>query len=302
MTNSEGQSTVRVEGYQAKDGEDMNPGFNYIGPGYFATMQMALSRGRELIERDVVGAPRVAVVNEAFARYFYGDGNPLGRRFSFRRDDTPVEIVGVVQNAKFATLRDTPKRYVYTAYMQEGELDAMTFYVRTATADPTALGAIVQQQVRALDANLPVFDLRTVTSQIDETLYLERMVAALSAAFGLLATLLAAVGLYGVMAYTVARRTREIGIRMALGAARADVLRLVLGEVALLVSLGILAGVPAAYAVTRLAQSQLFGVSPTDPLAIGAAIAMLAAVVLAAGFVPASRASRVDPMTALRCE
>ena len=302
MSGDDWQSTVRVEGYQSKEGEDMNPGVNAVAPGYFSTLGQPLLMGREFTVKDGSGAPRVAVINETMAKYFFGTGNPLGHHFGFGRDSgTPIEIVGVVKDSKNASLKDTPARFVYTPYMQEDEVGEMTFYVR-ARGPATNVAAAVRQVAARVDPNLPVFNMKTMTTTIDESLFAERMVAALSIAFGVLATLLAAIGLYGVMSYSVARRTREIGIRMALGAEPGSVMRLVLREVALMVAVGVAAGLPLALALSRVVQSQLFALSPHDPASLAAAVFVLATVALVAGYLPARRATKVDPMTALRYE
>jgi putative ABC transport system permease protein len=302
MTDSTWSSTVKVEGYQSKEGEDMNPSVNGVGPGFFATMGQPLVRGREFSLKDVSGAPKVAIINETMAKYFFGSDNPLGRHLGWGRDKGPdMEIVGVVRDSKSATLRQEVKRFVYVPYMQEDEIGQMTFYVR-ARGDAASVGASARQVAQRVDPNLPVFDMKTMTTVMDESLFIERMVAALSVAFGGLATLLAAIGLYGVMSYTVARRTREIGIRMALGAERSSVMWLVLKEVALMVAIGVGAGLPLALAVSRVVQSQLFDLSANDPIALAAAAAALALVALAAGYLPARRATRIDPMLALRYE
>jgi predicted permease len=302
MTNSNWSSTVKVEGYKSKEGEDMNPSVNGVGPGFFATMGQPLVSGREFSVEDVTGAPRVAIINETMAKYFFGTDNPLGRHIGWGRDKTPeIEIVGVVKDSKTTTLRQQAQRFVYVPYMQETEIGQMTFYVR-ARGEAGGVGASVRQAAQRVDPNLPIFDMKTMTAVMDESLFIERMVAALSVAFGALATLLAAIGLYGVMSYTVARRTREIGIRMALGAERNSVMWLVLKEVALMVGIGVGVGLPLAVALSRIVQSQLFDLSAHDPIALVAAAVILASVAVAAGYLPARRATRVDPMLALRYE
>jgi predicted permease len=305
MTSSAWSSTVRVEGYVPKDDENMNPNLLAVGPGIFHTLGITLVAGRDVTDADAKGAPRVAVVNESFARYFFKDQDPVGRHFGFGRKsegaELPITIVGLVRDGKVTSLKETAKRYVYMPYTQETDLGEMTFYVRTAGAvDP--LAARVRKIVGSVDASLPVTNLKTMEAQIRQSLLVERLVASLSAAFGLLATLLAGLGLYGVMSYAVTLRTREIGIRMALGAERSRVLGLVLREVSLLTAIGFAFGLPGGYALGRLVEAQLFGLTARDPFTFAVATATLLAAALLAGYVPAARAARVDPMVALRYE
>jgi predicted permease len=275
---------------------------NGVGLDFFETLGITLLAGRAIDEGDVQGTPKVAVVNEAFARYFYGDGDPLGRRFGFARDKAKdITIVGLVKDGKTASLREDPIRFVYLPYRQNQDLGELAFYVRS-TLDAGTLGPRLREIVRQVDPALPVAGLKTMRAQIRESLFTERMVAALSAAFGVLATLLAAVGLYGVMSHAVARRTREIGIRMALGAEARGVLLMVLKEVGWLATVGVLIGLSGGYGLGRLVESQLFGLSARDPLTFALATATLLLSALLAGYVPALRATRVDPMVALRYE
>ena len=273
-----------------------------VGPRYFETMGIPLVSGREFTERDVKGAPRVAVINETMAKYFFNGSNPVGRRFGFGRDKgTDIEIVGVVKDVRSLELRDQAPRFLYIPYAQDDNVTQLTYYVRASQrGGSTAAG--IRQIVGRLDANLPIFDMKTMAVQVDESLFVERMVAVLSVAFGALATLLAAIGLYGVMSYAVARRTREIGIRMALGAERRRVLWLVLREVAVMAAAGIVGGLIAALWLTRQVLSQLFGLSPNDPFTLTVATILLALVAITAGYIPARRATTIDPMIALRSD
>jgi predicted permease len=308
LTGNASSRTIEVQGYERKPDENMNPWTNEVAPDYFRTMGMPLVAGREFDDRDVAGAPLVAIVNESFAKYFWGDENPIGRRFGFSPMKNPaaIEVVGVVQDALYADMRQgtteenqTP-RFAYTPYQQSDELSEMTFYVRSAGIAVETLPEQLRQTVRRADASLPVYELQSMERTVDEALFNERMLALLSASFGLLATLLAAIGLYGVMSYTVSRRTREIGIRIALGAERTTVVWMVLREVAWLTVLGIGIGVPGALGLSRFVQSQLYGIEPSDPLTLVTAATTLAAVGLFAGYLPARRAAGVQPVRALR--
>lgn len=303
LTGEVDMATVTVEGVHPKDDMDMNPWVNHVGPAYFATLGIPLVAGREFTKRDVGGAPLVGMINETAAQYFFPRQNPLGKHFGFggRRGIADIEIVGVVKDDRGAGLKRKVPRFVYAPYMQTKSITQMTMYVRT-TEPAERLAAAIRREVKREDANLPVFDLKTMETQEEQSLFTERLVAALSMAFGFLATLLAAIGLYGVMAYMVARRTREIGIRMALGADRTKVVRMVMREVGWMAAVGIALGLPTAIALGRLVQSQLFGLAAYDPLTLIVATVALAAAALAAGYIPALRATRVDPMVALRYE
>ncbi|HLK18339.1 MAG TPA: ABC transporter permease [Bryobacteraceae bacterium] len=296
------QNTAHVEGYHPREGENMNPGFNQVLPGFFQAVGSRLIAGRDFSDRDRAGSPKVVIVNETFANRFYPHESAVGHRLGWGPDGPlEFEIVGVARDIKSGNLRDKPRPWTFTAALQDATPSEITFYLRTGR-DPLSLAQAARQSVRSLDASLPVFNLKTMETQIEETHFLDRLFAWLSVAFGILATLLASVGLYGVTAYAVARRTQEIGIRIALGASRTNVLRMVLSEIVFLVGAGVAAGALAALALGRLVESQLFGIKANDPLVIGMAVGVIVAVTALAAYVPARRATGIDPMSALRYE
>jgi predicted permease len=289
-------SNVHIEGHGDKSTVETN--MLAVGPEFFETMRIPLMAGRTLRQSDFHSGQSVAIVNEAFVREFLGGRVPIGVRFAGTSPGDPQrEIVGIVADAKYDDLR---KAVVPTAYIPLTEGQAH-FTLRTGPSPGTLIPA-VRRIVNALDSELPIFDVRTQSQAIDRLMFNERLLARFSSLFGLLALTLACIGLYGLVSYEVARRTREIGIRTALGAQQRDVLRLVVARGFLLVFVGALSGTLIAIGVTRYLQSLLFGVRPTDPFIFLAVCLVLAAVAFLACFVPARRASRVDPMVALRYE
>lgn len=295
-------SSVSVEGFEKGPDTDDGSRYNEVSAGYFKVMGTQLLAGREFTDADIIGSPRVAVVNETFAKKFGLGRDAVGRYMSQGGDDSlDIQIVGLVRDAKYSAVKDEVPPLFFTPYRQSDDVGSMAFYVRTAI-EPEQLMRAVPGAVRKLDPALPVEQLKTLPMQVRENVFLDRMISTLSAAFAALATLLAAVGLYGVLAYTVAQRTREIGVRMALGAEGKHVRAMVLRQVGLMVLVGGAVGVAAAVGLGRLAGSLLFGLSGHDPLVIALSVVALALVALGAGYIPARRASRVDPMAALRYE
>jgi predicted permease len=304
LTGNEWDNYITIEGYQAKPGEDMDPHFNAVSPGYFAAMGIHVLAGRGFAAKDDFAAPKVAVVNASFARRYFGDGVAVGRRIGQGSDPgtpTDTEIVGVVNDTRYEGLRDEMPRLVYLCSAQRRGIYSQNVYVRTER-DPAQAFAAIRGAVRGLEANLPLAGMKTVDRQLDESLVTERLIATLSGVFGGLATVLAIVGLYGVMAYMVARRAREIGIRMALGALAGNVVWLVMREVLVVLGAGIAAGLPLAWYLGKLVRTQLYGIDPMDAASIAWATALLAAVALLAGYIPARRAAGYDPSRVLRYE
>jgi predicted permease len=302
LAGSNWGNNVRVEGFEIGPDTDANARFNEVGAGYFETLGVPLVAGREFTTADAAGAARVAIVNERFAEKFNLGRDAVGKLMAIGGgDQLDMQIVGLVRDAKYSEVKDDVPPLYFTPWRQDEQLGAITFYVRAAVPSAEILRAIPAVVAR-LDPNLPVENLKTMPQQVRENVFLDRMIGTMSAAFATLATLLAAVGLYGVLAYSVARRTREIGVRMALGADSRGVLRMVLRQVAVMLLVGGLIGVAAAFALGRVAASLLYGVEGRDPIVILSAVAVLGLFALAAGYIPALRASRIDPLKALRYE
>jgi predicted permease len=300
--NARWRTEVVVDGYTPQKDEDLGIEATMVTPGYFETVGAPVILGRPIAPGDKEGAPQVVVVNETFARHFFGEESPLGKRFGIGGEESSrdLEIVGVAKDIVYHDHRDETPRFVYFPVLQVMDyLESLE--VRTA-GDPTAVGPLVRQAVTEVAENLPIVEMKTLDEQIDRSLRDDKLVSQLTTFFGLLSLLLASIGLYGVLAYGVAQRTNEIGIRIALGAGRGRVLWMVLGDGMVLVGIGVLIGVPVALATTRLASSLLFGLGATDIATILVATLVLCLVALFAGYLPAWKASRLDPSTSLRCE
>jgi predicted permease len=294
-----------VAGYTAKEDEDMDAELPFVTPGYFSTLGIPLIAGREFTAADAATAQKVAIVNESLARHFFGSArNALGHSLG-RHDKVDTVIVGVVKDSRHQSPRDPVTRTVYSSALQVGDGDVspsgFAFYVRTAQPPDAAMN-LIRRTLHATDSKLVVDNLRTMNSQIDDTLTAERVIAQLASSFGVIATLLAAIGLYGVLAYVTAQRTREIGIRMAVGAQPMGVAGLILREVLVLTAVSLVFAVPASIFLSGLLRSQLFNVSNTDAVTYVACIATVTAVALLAAAIPARRAATVDPIKALRFE
>ena len=304
LSTNVSDSRVNVQGPTAREREDLTKvDIEPIGPDYFSAMETPVLRGREFAAADRDGSLKVAIVNQSMARHFFGDTNPVGRFVSipgYRGDPSWLQIVGEVRDMKVHDLRESSTLMLYVPMLQAPEGGA-TFEIRTAM-DPAYAETAVLGAVKDIESRLPVHSVKSLADQLDDSLVEERLVASLASLFGILALLLTCVGLYGLLAYTVNRRTNEIGIRMALGAERGQIAWMILRETLLLVACGLAIGVPAAVFVSRLIASQLFGLKPGDPVTFLAACVGMTAVTMMASYLPARRASSVDPMQALRSE
>ncbi len=305
LTFNQGEwtSPVSIPGHPPTPQNDMMTTHNVVGQGYFAAMGIPLLAGRVFGPHDTENSPKVAVINETMAKWYFPDSSPIGRRFGMGGDpkhSNDIEVVGVVKDAKRESLRERPFPEAYYPYTQRvGYYNNLEVRYR---GDSAAVIAEVRHAVSEVDHSLPLSYQNTLARQVDQSLTSETLIARLSSFFGLLAVFLACIGIYGLMSYTVARRTREIGVRMALGAGRSSVLWRVMREGLILALVGIAIGLPAALAASRLISKMLFGLSPTDPLSMAAAATVLLALALLSCYIPARRAANVDPMVALRYE
>jgi predicted permease len=291
---------VYIEGYQPKPNEDTELNTNIVTPNYFKTMDIPLVEGCDFNAADTKGAPGVVIINEEFARRFFPGGSPVGKRLRTDSEGPYLEVVGVAKNAKYRGLLEEPLPFFYTPLAQKG-MSSMSLLVRT-DGDPLTVLPSVRAELKSLNQNLTLYQINTLSAQLADALSNERMIAVLIGLFGIAALLLAAVGLYGVMSYAVARRTHEIGVRMALGAQTGDIMKLVLWQGMILLLVGAVVGLAAAFALTRLMSSLLYGISATDPVTFVGITLLLAVVSLLACYFPARRATKVDPMVALRYE
>jgi predicted permease len=294
---------VEIDGYTPAQDENMIEAFNMVTPDYFETLGIPLLEGRYFQSSDAQSGHGVAIVSESFARRYFGERSAVGRRFTLY-DSGPLakpEIVGVVRDVRYETLRDAPPREVYLDFDQHDDPIAENVYVKTRS-DPAGVFSALRAAVRSIDPNVPISDMLTLNDQVARNLAIERLVARLTVAFGFSAAILVTAGLYGLMAFTVARRTREIGVRVALGARRRAVIWLVLREVVVLVGTGALIALPVAWGLSRYVQSQLYGVTSGDPAIAGGLLLALIAIAAVAAFIPARRAATLDPTLALRCE
>ena len=315
LKNNESDSWMTIEGYTPGRGERPDAFMNWIGPNYFATLGVPIVAGRDFNSQDTQQvlhrepdnwvAAKV-IVNESFVKRYFGGRNAVGRHIGYGIDPgtrTDMEIIGVVKDIKYMNLRYDVPDQAFVPYLAAFARNpfGMTVFVRAA-GEPAAMFSALRSKVHEINANLPITSMRTVADDVNDTLVTERMTADLSAVFGFLAILTTVIGLYGVMAYSVARRTREIGIRMALGAVEGSVIWMVMKEVLVLVAIGVAAALPAAFGLTQFIRAQLYGVTPNDPWTLSLATLGLMAIACAAGYIPALRAGRVDPIRALRYE
>jgi predicted permease len=304
FSGSESGNSIKVEGYSSTNNADLEAAFDQVGPNYFSAVGIPLLLGRDISLQDTETSPRVAVINESMARFYFGQANPIGRKFTI--EDTgskgPVEIVGVSRDARDHQLKGKVQRRFYIPIAQSLATAAGVHFEIKTVGNPSAVAETVRKQIKSYDANIPIYSVRALDELTERSIRDEILIAKLSSFFAGLALLLAAIGLYGILSYSVAGRTREIGVRMALGAQRGSVLGMVLREAGKLVLQGILIGVPAAWLSSRFFASMLFGLSRTDPSPMVLVIAILAVIALLASFIPARRATKVDPMVALRYE
>jgi putative ABC transport system permease protein len=294
-------NSVGVEGYPTGPDVDNNSRFNEVGANYFHVLGVPMISGRDFTISDVSGSPKVAIVNEAFAKKFHIGRDAVGKHMSQGGKDLDIEIVGLVKDAKYSDVKDSVPPVFFIPWRQDTTRGSLTFYVRSAGTTTPTLRAI-PGMIKRLDPSLPVEDLKTLEQQVKDNVFLDRMITTLSSVFAVLATLLAAVGLYGVLAYSVTQRTREIGVRMALGADGRRVRGMVLRQVGVMTVIGGAIGLVGAVALGRGAQSLLYELNGWDPTVMAIAAALLSLVALGAGYIPARRASRTDPMNALRYE
>ena len=303
MADSERGSNVTAEGEPPEIAGTRHVQWNSIGPGHFTNLGIGLVQGREFTRQDGPGTTKVAIINETMAKEFFLSGQAVGKRMKFGRDSNPlnIEIVGIVRDSHHSDLKEQPRSFFYVPYAQAKSVRALTYYLRTSH-DPIALASSVRSAIQEFDARLPIYDVRSFEQQIDRRLSSNKLIAFLALSFGVLAGLLAAMGIYGLLAYSVTQRTREIGVRMALGADPNRVGWMIVSDVAGLTAMGILVGLPLAYGASKLINSLLFRVQAFGITSVAIALLALVIVSAIAAYIPAYRATRIDPMQALRYE